>query len=32
MAMIDGASRYRIFWSIVLPLATPASPPPSSWS
>lgn len=22
-AMIDGASRYRIFWSIVLPLATP---------
>ena len=31
-AMIDGASRYRIFWSIVLPLSTPASPPPSSWS
>ena len=23
LAMIDGASRYRIFWSIVLPLATP---------
>jgi multiple sugar transport system permease protein len=22
-AMIDGASRYRIFWSIVLPLSTP---------
>ena len=21
--MIDGASRYRIFWSIVLPLSTP---------
>ena len=23
LAMIDGASRYRIFWSIVLPLSTP---------
>ncbi len=23
MAMIDGASRYRIFWSVVLPLARP---------